>query len=205
MEGLMQDLRLAWRGIRARPGFSAVVIATLALGIGVNAAVFSLANWVMLRPVPGVSDPGRLVTIQFHDHGGGGRNSTSYPNLADLRDRVTALVGLAGETGDYPTAVRVGDARPALVRAMFVSGSYFDALGVRLARGRSFTLAEETTAQAAPVAVVSYGFWTGALHGDQGVIGSYITIGAGHARVVGVAPAAFHGSDLLANVDLWVP
>src|SRR5690242_6710277 len=133
MDTLLHDVRFALRQLRARPRFTIAALVTLALGIGVNTEVFSLANWVVLRPVPGVRDPGRLVVVQFVDEKQQYPRSTSYPNLMDLGVRVDALSGLAGHTAARPVAVQADGAEAQYLYATFTSSNYFDVLGVQLA------------------------------------------------------------------------
>lgn len=193
MHSLMQDVRYVIRQLRARPRFTAAVLATLALGLGANVAVFGLANWVLLRPVPGVQDQERLVVVEFRDGQHRYARGTSYPNLADLAARVTALSGLAGETNRISVAIQAPGRVPAYAPAAFVSANYFAVLGTRVWPGRPFTSGDEIAAAQTPVAVISQRLWRRSFGGDSAAVGSYFTVNGKRTRVIGVAPADFHG------------
>ncbi|HET7564583.1 MAG TPA: ABC transporter permease [Gemmatimonadaceae bacterium] len=205
MDTLLHDVRYALRQLRVRPRFTIAALVTLALGIGVNTAVFSLANWVVLRPVPGVRDPGRLVVVQFVDETHRFPRSTSYPNLADLGARVDALSGLAGHTTARPVAVQADGADAQYLYATFTSANYFDVLGLRLAAGRAFTHDDEAAARQAPVAIISNRFWRTQFGGDPSVVGRSLTVDGWRTRIIGVAPAGFRGTERLDDIDLWMP
>lgn len=204
MDRLVQDLRYTFRQLRSKPGFTGAAVATLALGIGVNAAVFSLANWIVLRPVPGVGNQGRLVIVEFRDQQGS-PTGTSYPNLGDLRERVSALSGLAGYTPAIPVAVVVEGRRPEYRRAAFVSASYFRVLNVRLPLGRPFSTAEEVAAPQLPVTVISHRLWTSGFGAEPAAIGGTLTVNGLRTRIIGVAPVGFHGTERLGDADVWIP
>ena len=155
LASMIHDLRYALRALRTRPTFTLVAVATLALGIGVTAAVFTLANGLMLRPLPGVTYQDRVAIVES----GGPNAGASYPDLEDFRSRVSGFSGLAAVTGTIPLVLQVDAERPHLVSATLVSSGYFSVLGVRMARGRPFTAAEETAGPDALV-VVNAGLMT---------------------------------------------
>jgi predicted permease len=204
MDTLILDLRYALRQLRSKPWFTAAAVATLALGIGVNAAVFSLANWIVLRPVPGIGDQGRLVIVEFRDDRGS-PTGTSYPNLADLREGVSTLSGLAGYTPAMPVVVVVEGQKPQYRQAAFVSASYFSVLNARLALGRPFSADEEVVAQQVPVAIISHRLWTSSFGADSGAIGGAVTLNGVRTKILGVAPIGFHGTDRFGDADFWIP
>jgi predicted permease len=205
MDALIHDLRYVVRQLRAKPRFTLAVLATLALGLGANAAVFSLANWVVLRPIPGVHDQGRLLVMEFRDKKTSYIQPVSYPNLADLGAGVHALSGLAGHTIATPVAVQVDNASPRYLHATFISANYFDVLGMRLAAGRPITHDDEVAAAHAPVAVISDRLWKELFGGNAAVVGQSFTIDGARTRIVGVAPAGFRGTERLGDVDIWMP
>lgn len=203
MDALLSDLRYAVRSLRNSPGFTATVVLTLGLGIGVNITVFSLANWIVLRPVPGVLDQDRLVLVEFRD-GQGSPTGVSYPNLADLVSQVPALSGLAGQLWS-PVAIRAGDLPAEQVQAMFVSADYFRVLGGAFLQGRSFTRDEEVAAATSPVAVISDRLWQSVVGGSPETTGRTIMVNGIPTAVVGVAPARFRGTELMGQTELWIP
>ena len=198
---LWQDLAYAARTLRRSPGFTAVALLTLALAIGANTAIFSVAGAVLLRPLP-YRDPGALVAL-YEDHTltHEPHSDMSSADLADYRAMQRTLTGIgimtrAGEVTYHPPT---GD--PAVVTAMRVSANMFDVLGVGAARGRTFAADEDTPAKK-HVAVLGWGFWQRAFAGDTAVIGSNILIEDQTFQVIGVMPRGF---SLGSNDELWVP
>lgn len=200
MDTLLQDVRYAVRTLLRSPGFAGVAIVTLALGIGANSAVFSLANAVFLRPIPAVADPAGLVRIYGGEPGSGGLNPISYPDYQDVAagtHRVYSGVAAAGglrvvRDGDVPTPTQV------------VSGDYFRVLGVRPALGRGFLAADDQPG-ARPVAVVSHRLWTRELGGTPDVLGGTLRLNGQAFTIVGVAAEGFHGTEVDPMLDVWVP
>jgi predicted permease len=199
---MLSDLRYALRSLSRSPGFAITAILTLALGIGANGAVAGLLNAVMLRPIPGLGDPGQLVWISTQ--GGGIRSGLmSYPDYLDYRDGNRVMAGMAA----YLTApLSLGSGgEPARVDGEVVSANYFGVLGVAPALGRGFVPDEDEAPLARPVAVVSDRLWRERFAGGTGIIGSQVVINGRQFTVVGVAPAGFRGTELERPADLWVP
>src|ERR1700691_1103706 len=163
MTGVFQDLRYALRQLRKSPGFATVAIATLALGIGANTAIFSLLDQALLRSLP-VKDADRLVIMKYEGSFAGriqsrtdGKFYFSYPMYRDLRDRNSVFSGLLATD-----ATQVGvqwHNQPDLVAAELVSGNYFGVLGLRPAMGRLFVGADDRVPGANPVVVLSFSYW----------------------------------------------
>src|SRR5208282_647427 len=155
LETTLQDLRYAVRGLRKNPGFAIVCVLTLALGIGANTAMFSVINAVLLRPVPGVADPGGLVILERLQ-----KNNPDfafgYPDYLDYRDQYQSFSGLAGRCR---TALTLSHGTTERITSELVSGNYFAVLGVNPALGRLIATDDVQTEGEAPVAVVSYGIW----------------------------------------------
>ncbi len=197
MDPLIQDLRHAVRGLRRAPAFTVVVVATLALGIGANTAIFTLLDQVVLRRLP-VPPAERLV--QF-DGPGAFMGSTeldrafSYPMFRDLADGTGDVATLIAR-GPVSVAFRAGDDSERVV-AELVSGNLFEALGARPAAGRLFTAADDVTIGGHPVVVLDYGFWQRRFRGDADVVGRAVVVNATAMTIVGVAPPGFTG--VLAN------
>jgi putative ABC transport system permease protein len=200
---LVTDFRHASRALGRQPGFVVVVAATLGLGVGAAGAVFGLVNQLLLRPLPGIHDPGGSAFLEFSTPD---RRSTgiSGPLAEEIRESATLLEGLA--TFDYvPVHVSAEGRRPLEVRAYTVFGDYFELLGVRPAAGRLLS-ASETGRQADPyVAVISERLWAQLFAKSANVIGQQFQAN-GHAfTVLGVAAGDFSGTNRGWDVDLWVP
>jgi predicted permease len=196
---MFQDLRYGARMLLKHKGFTVVAVLTLALGIGANTAIFSLASALLLRPLP-VPQPEQVVAV---GRGDGMADPLSYPDFLQLRERGTTFSGLAVHT---LTGLSFSDGdRSATVAGELVSANYFDVLGVRPALGRAFTPEDDRAPGAHPVAVVTHRFWQRHLAGDGGVIGKTILLNRRRFTVVGVAPAGFAGTNTPFAVDVWMP
>jgi macrolide transport system ATP-binding/permease protein len=200
MRTLWQDLRYAARMLRKSPGFTAIAVLSLALGIGANAAIFSLVNAVLLRPLP-VREPERLVSVYPTTRDGA--QAFSYPSYVDFRDRNEVFEGLF-VTRFAPMSLGREGANER-VWGYMVSGNYFDVLGVRAAHGRALTPEDDRAPLAHPVAVLSHGSWRRRFGGDASVVGKEIRINGRPFRVVGVMPEGFSGTEIAYTPELWVP
>ncbi len=200
---LLYDLRYGLRQLVNQPRFSIILLLTLALGIGAGLAVFSVVNSALLRPLPAIAAPDRIVSfgrIQANDS----FDNMGYPDYLDYRDRNRTLSGLAAHCGASMVFRGGPIANAERVVGDVVSGSYFDVLGVKPASGRLLGPADDH-ADAAPVAVASYSFWRRSLNSDPGVIGAPVTVN-GHAfTLVGVAAPEFAGTLIGEPFDLWTP
>ncbi|HXM40891.1 MAG TPA: ABC transporter permease [Bryobacteraceae bacterium] len=199
---MTRDLLYALRGFRTNPTFTAVAVASLALGIGLNTAIFNLVSAVLLQPLP-VRDPARLMSVFTLDRINPGLLYCSYPNYKDYRDRNTVFSGLALYTPIQATLT--GESQRGDVPGQIVSGNYFDVLGVKPALGRTFLPEEDRVPGAQAVAVIGYAFWTRRFGGSRSAIGATIDLNNRRFTIIGVAPKDFHGANALVNTDLWVP
>ena len=197
---MLQDLRHAVRRLIAQPGFTAVALVTLALGIGANTAIFSVASGVLLQPPP-YPHPDRL-TMVWNDNA---RISIredwhSYPNYVDYRDRSTLFDGLAA----FNTAAwtLTGDGDPERIPGVFSTANLFDVLGVGPERGRTFSR-EEDLAGATDVVMISHRFWRQRFGGSEDAVGRSIMLNRNARRIIGIMPEGFAFPS--ANSDLWVP
>jgi predicted permease len=199
---LARNFLYALRGFRNNPTFTAVAIASLALGIGLNTAIFNLVSAVLLQPLP-VRDPARLVSIFTSDRINPGLLYNSYPNYKDYRDRNTVFSGLAAYTPIQATLT--GESQPGDVQGQIVSGNYFDVLGVKPVLGRTFLSEEDRVPGAQAVVVIGYAFWTRRFGASRSAIGATLSLNNRRFTVIGVAPKGFHGANALVSTDLWVP
>jgi predicted permease len=195
------ELRQAVRALVKRPAFSLITLVTLTLGIGAGTAVFTLSNWLIFRPVPGVSDPDGLVTIRLEFPSGG-----FYTMSAAEYRAVAATPGLAsaGAAADATFYISTGGGGPQRVEGAVVTANYFDVLGQHLTMGRAFGAREEDPGNA-DVAIVSDAFWRTSLGSDPGAIGRAITINGYRFTVIGVAARGFRGPDRSGHAHIWVP
>src|SRR5579871_769859 len=210
---LGQDLRYAFRMMVKSPGFTAVAVLSLALGIGGNTAIFSLMDAVMLRMLP-VEQPDRLVLFGEGHWGGiiGDFPSRSwqlfaYPFYRQVQKEnqvfsgVTAMMSL----GNDVRGLVEGSKATEPISTRLVSGTYFSVLGVKPIAGRVFTDAEDQTPGADPVAVISYSWWQRRFGRDPAVVGRSITIGSTDYKIIGVAPPQFFGTSVGESPNLWIP
>jgi putative ABC transport system permease protein len=202
-----QDVRYGLRMLGKNPGATAVVVLSLALGIGANSTIFTVVNALLFQP-PKVDRPGRLVDVWLRNTKRGGFESfspLSYPDFAYYRDHNSAFSGVAGSNGDGTTLMWSRDGQGQALQGMLVSANYFSVLGVRPELGRGFLPDEDRPGGAQPVAVVSHAFWERHLGGDKAALGRAITLD-GHAfSVVGVMPASFGNVMIGFRTDVWVP
>jgi len=200
---LWQDLRYGARMLVKQPGFTFVAVLTLALGIGANTAIFSLADKLLIRWLP-VRAPGELVLLSAESVNPRFLNNIfSYPDYIDYRERNEVLAGLIAF---IPIAGRLeAGAQEERINVELVSGNYFEVLGVPPVRGRSFLPEEDQTPGAHPVAVLSYGFWQRRFGGDPNLIGRSVKINDQSLTVIGIARAGFTGIALESPVDVFAP
>ena len=198
---LLQDLRYSLRLLRRTPGFTAAAVLVLALGIGANAAVFSVVNALVLQPRPGRID--QLVGVFSRDRVKHDRyRDFSYPAYVDLRDRGDVFESLMAHTF---STVGIGDGESTKQTfAAVVSSNYFNTLGVPLAAGRAFTLDEERPGAGAAVAIASFAVWRNTGFSPS-FIGSTIRANGTAFTVVGVTPRGFAGTMSLVSPQWWFP
>ena len=200
--GIAEDLRVALRGLARNRLFALIAILSLALGIGANTTIFSLLNGLLLRRLP-VEEPARLMTLFTTDAHNPGMWLNSYPNYLDYRDRNNVFSSLAIYATSSVSLGGHGSARHVIVQ--LVSANYFPTLGVRPMIGRGFLPQEDRALGGGPVAVISYDLWTRLFAADRNIASGSITLNRQPYRIVGVAPAGFHGLDSLYSTEVWVP
>ena len=201
VESALRDLRHAWRMIFRMPGLSAVVILSLGVGIGVNTAVFSWIQAVVLRPLPGVPDASRFHFVETRAEAGT-HPGLSWLEYRDLRERLRSFDDLIASR---MVPLSLGEAgRTERVSAELVSDNYFSGLSLRPALGR-FPGGSDARAGEASVVVISHGFWQARFGGAPGALGQTLRLNDQSLSIVGVAPPGFQGTVLGLDFELWVP
>ena len=201
MSGLIQDLRHGLRLLRKSPGFTAVAVLTLALGIGANTALFSVVNGVLLNPLP-FSQPDQLVSLH-ESKPNFETGSISYPNFLDWQKDNRTFSALAIYRGYSFSLTGAGEAEQ--VNAELISSDFFNLLGVRPLKGRSFLPGEDRPG-AAPVALISAGLWERKFSSSADIVGSPITLDGRSYTILGVIPSSFHLSlSRLQTSQVYVP
>jgi macrolide transport system ATP-binding/permease protein len=201
---MLKDLLYALRMLRKNPGFVAVAICSLAIGIGANSAIYSFADALMLRPLP-VMKPSRVVSINPVASGiFGASSSISYPDYKDLRDRNHTFEGLIASTYSEFGFASDHAAQPRMKFGMFVSGNFFSVLGVQPVLGRSFLPDEDRVPGRNAIVVLSHDLWVGEFGARASVVGQKMWLNGMEFTVVGVAPERFPGLEQL-KPALYVP
>lgn len=198
MDKLFQDLRYGLRMLAKTPGFTAVAVLTLALGIGANAVVFSIVNALFLRPLP-VEHSRELVGVVAE-----GQDSLSISSYSYLSDHNTTFSTLAAHYSTAPIYL-VSDQGSQPVEGASVSANYFSVLALQPVLGRFFRPEEDSTPGRGEVVVLSYGLWRGRFSADPAILGKMIKLNGTDFTVIGVAPKVFHGVYASINNDLWIP
>jgi predicted permease len=202
MTSFWQDVRYSLRMIAKAPGYAAIAILTLALGIGANTTIFSWINSTLLNPIPGLANPQEVVALSLS------RPSESpflftYPDVVAMRDGQRSFSGITAN-GTVPMSL-TGNDKPERIWGTVATANYFTVLGVRLAAGRGFLPAEDEKPGGAPVAVISYRLWQTHFAANPDIVGHTIEINQRPYTIVGVAPALFQGSQTGLRSEIWVP
>ncbi|MGA2610182.1 MAG: ABC transporter permease [Terriglobia bacterium] len=203
MGTVLQDLKFGLRMLAKNPGFTAVVVITLALGIGANSTIFSWINSTLLDPIPGVADTNELVSVMRGERSEHPTPPFSYPDYVDLRERTRSFSGLLAYHDDFVSLT--GTNKPERIYGAFVSADYLEVLGMRPILGRGFQPVEEENPGGMPAVVISYALWQTHFGADLSVIGKTIQINRRLATIVGVAPADFQGCKTGLRTDVWFP
>jgi predicted permease len=202
MTSLVQDLRYGVRHLARTPGFTAIAVLTLAVGIAANTALFAFTDAVFLHPVPGASPVERLVWLAPYNTREGFGTVMSYPDFLDYRDSSGAFESAAAY-GNVEVAISGGD-QPVRARGQLVSGTYFSLLGAHMALGRG--LGPDDDRNRSPVAVISHHIWEERFQSDSAVLGRTIVLDGLPFTLIGVAADGFNGADLdERRRDVWLP
>jgi len=201
---MWQDVKFALRMLRKAPGFTAVAVLSLTLGIGANTTIFTLTKAIFLQAVP-VKDPGSVVSLYSNAQSRKGPPQeylpTPYLNAVDYREKTNVF---SGASIAIPSGFNlVVSGKQVQLFGELVNGNFFDLLGVSPVLGRAFSAAEDTTAQ--PVAVLSYGLWNKQFGADREILGKTIQLDQQTFTVIGVAPRDFRNIGVLGSPDVWIP
>ena len=202
---MLPSVKHALRVLRKDPGFTAVAICSMAIGIGATAAMFSFADAILLRPLP-IPEPDRVVAINTVKSAHfGGNSMISYPDYADLRDRNRTFDGLVAAS--YTRVGFSGDARtqPRMKFACFVSGNFFRVLGVQPSLGRTFRADEDQAEGRDAVVILGHDFWVSQYNASPSILGSRMRLNGIEFTIVGVAPEHFTGIDLVMRPPIYIP
>ena len=200
---MIHDFRYALRMLKKSPGFTIVVVLTLALGIGANSTIFSWISATLLNPIPGVAHTADLVTVMRGERSDHPTPPFSYPDFRELRDRSRSFSGLLGYHDDFMSLTGAG--KPERIYGALTSTNYFDVLGLRMMVGRGFVPEEEQQRTGATVAVISYSVWQNHFALDPTVIGKTIQINRHSYTIIGVTPREFRGCKTGLRTDIWIP
>jgi predicted permease len=207
LDALWRDLRFSLRSLRKRPGFTIVVVLSLALGIGANTAIFSLVDGIIFRPLP-VPNPGGLVTVDIAASRLTRFGASSYLDWVDLSTRSKSFQALSTRqdmsAGLNPAGV-VPDGKPQVVWGQLVSGNFFSTLGVQPELGRAFLPEEDQTPGKYPVMVISYSLWRRLFAGNREIIGKQVQLSGHSFTIIGVTPKSFSGADLWFRPEVYLP
>src|SRR4051794_2205264 len=208
----MKNIRLAFRTLFKTPFVTIIAVLSLALGIGANAAIFSLFDQMLLQPLP-VAQPARLVNLGAPgpQNGSNSCNQTggcdevfSFPMFRDLEKAQTGFSSIAAHRLIGVNLAMKGQT-PLNGEGLLVSGSYFPTLGIRPTLGRLFSPADDQTIGGHPIAVLNYAFWETQLGSDPSVLNQQITVNGQQLTIVGIGPKGFNGTTLGARPYVYVP
>src|SRR5262252_428259 len=202
-ESFLADIRFALRWLRKSPGFTFVAVASLALGIGFNTALFTVVDSLLFKPLP-VADPGSLVDVYTSANAsrGGQFSTSSYPDYLDLQSGNDVFTDIVGYTPMFG-ALSI-DSGSRLTMGEVVTGNYFRVLGVPAFAGRTL-LPQDDSPNAARVVVVSHRYWVRELGSPASLAGRTLRIRGVPFEIVGVAPPSFTGMVPILSAELWIP
>ena len=201
MQTLLRDVQYALRQIRKCPLFFSIVVVTLGLGIGVNATIFSMVDWLVLRSLP-IKDPQQMHFLAFSRPGADSEIEFSYPEFAEIQKQTTDVFagmapfifgGLAGEQNSQSGLTADGTTKA--VQTAYVGGNFFSLLGIAPVAGRFILSTEGKAAGADPVVVLSYNYWQTRFGGDPAIVGKAVAINGHPVAVVGVGPEGVSRAD----------
>jgi macrolide transport system ATP-binding/permease protein len=197
-----QDVRFGLRMLAKNPGFTLVALLSLALGIGTNTTIFCWIQTVLLNPLPATADPGRLAVL-VSTRGATTYDTVSYPDLKDYAGLKEVFSGVIGSQAT--PALLNSDGRAEWVFGQIATANFFEVLGVRATKGRTFLPEEESKPGGHSVMVISHGLWQRRFGGDPAIVGRGVELNRGAFTIVGVAPPGFKGTMGALQFDFWAP
>ncbi len=203
IESFARDLRFTIRSLRRKPGFTLVVVLSLALGIGANTAIFSVVDAILLRPLP-IPHPHELITVDVAASRLSQFGAASYLDLQDFRARSRAFESLA-ISQSTSAGLSTGQGEPQVVYGMLVSASFLHTMQIQPSLGRDFRADEDSVPGKYPVAIISNALWGRVFANDSGIIGRQVKLNGKSFTVIGVTPRSFTGSNLFFRPDFYVP
>ena len=204
VETCWQDLHFGIRMLRKSPGFTAVAILMLALGIGANAAIFSMVNALVLRPLP-VDTPNEVASLASQLHGFGSSNGFSYPDFEDIRDQTTtAFRDMTGMQPSHMDGFSMNNQSQPIWMS-YVTTNFFQVIGISPALGTFFQPSDGRIDGSDPVLVLSYTFWKNHVDGDPNIVGRSASINGRSVTIIGVAPEAFGGVYSIMETQGYLP
>jgi len=204
IQDFVQDLRFGLRILRKSPGFTTVAVLTLALGIGANTAIFSVVDWLTLR-VPSIAKPEQVTTLASQGTDGGYSNGFSYPDFEDIRNQSTTVFSDVAASMDYQADGLSVDGKSELMWASYVTGNFFQMIGVKPALGNLIEPTAGLSSHDEPVLVLGYAFWKAHFGGDSRVVGKSALVNGRPVTIIGVAPNGFHGISPLLDMQGYMP
>ena len=204
LEDLLQDVCYGLRMLRKSPSFAAIAVLTLALGIGANTAIFSLVECLVLRPIP-VERPGDVVFLTAARNGTGPHTAFSYPDFTDIQEQTNDIFSSVSAAGVSVMDGLAVDGKSQPMWPSYVTGNFFDLLGIKPALGRFILPSDGSAARADPVLVLSYAYWKSRFNCDPSVIGEKASLNGVAVTIVGVAPEGFHGLTSLLDFQGYMP
>src|SRR5262245_56812320 len=203
LDGLTWDVRYGLRLLRRNPLFALTAAVSLAIGIGANTTIFTVANALLFKPPAGVVDSGQLVDVGRSQNGQGFDNS-SYPNYLDIRSRNTVFTDIYAMRFGSDAMSLGGRDGAERIFGQLVTTNFFTVLGTHPVVGRFFTRDDSEQPGASPLVVLSHHFWQRRFNGDAAMVGQTLQLNGRPFTVIGVAPEGFHGTTVL-TADLWAP
>jgi predicted permease len=204
MGTLLQDLRFAFRQLKRAPSFTITAVLTLALGIGANTAIFSLVNMLLLKPLP-VPNGQQIMTVVLRENNGGLQQQFSWPEYKEIRAQAGKSFSDVFAYDLSLDALAMPGQRPDRIVTGFVSGNFFEALGLKPVAGRLFRRDEGEVLGRDPIVVLSYDYWRKGFNSDPGVVGRVVAIDGHPMTIVGVAPKGFHGTQSFVDMAAFMP
>jgi putative ABC transport system permease protein len=203
MDSLLQDLRYAVRMVVKSPGITAIAFLTIGVATGANATVYGFVSALLLRPAPGVVNPGSLVSIYTSDYSSGPYGDSSYPDFVSLQSEASTFTRMAAQQVNPAGVIQIGD-RIERAAVAAVTAGYFELLGVKAAHGR-LPSASDAEPSTPPVVAIGYRLWSRTLAADPSILNATLTSNGRAYTIVGIVAEGFDGLDLVGAVQVWMP